>query len=46
GPLKSVLDLVGVDAPTVLAPLVAPDAELQARLRAEEQRQRAALETD
>ena len=45
GPLKSVLDLVGVDAPTVLAPLVAPDAELQARLRAEVQRQRAALET-
>jgi len=45
GPLKSVLDLVGVDAPTVLPPLVAPDAELQARLRAEVQRQRAALET-
>jgi 4-hydroxy-tetrahydrodipicolinate synthase len=45
GPLKSVLDLIGVNAPTVLAPLVAPDAELQARLRAEVQRQRAALET-
>ena len=44
GPLKSVLDLVGVNAPTVLAPLVAPDAELQARLRAEVLRQRAALE--
>ena len=44
GPLKSVLDLVGVDAPTVLAPLVAPEAELQARLRAEVLRQRAALE--
>ncbi len=35
GPLKSVLDLVGVSAPTVLAPLVAPAPELQARLRAE-----------
>jgi 4-hydroxy-tetrahydrodipicolinate synthase len=44
GPLKSVMDLIGIDAPTVLAPLVPPDAELQARLRAEVQRQRAALE--
>lgn len=45
GPLKSVLDLIGIDAPTVLPPLVAPDAELQARLRAEVRRQRAAFET-
>jgi 4-hydroxy-tetrahydrodipicolinate synthase len=35
GPLKSVLDLVGVDAPEVLAPLVQPAFELQARLRSE-----------
>lgn len=35
GPLKSVLDLVGVAAPKVLAPLVAPSPELQAQLRAE-----------
>lgn len=34
GPMKSVMDLIGVDAPRVLAPLVAPAAELQARLRA------------
>lgn len=44
GPLKSVMDLVGVNAPTVLAPLVAPDASLQARLRAEVQRQRGIFE--
>jgi 4-hydroxy-tetrahydrodipicolinate synthase len=35
GPLKSVLDLVGVDAPRVLQPLVPPAPELRARLRAE-----------
>lgn len=35
GPLKSVLDLVGVDAPEVLAPLVQPASELKARLRSE-----------
>ena len=35
GPLKSVLDLVGVHAPRVLQPLVAPAAELRERLRAE-----------
>ena len=35
GPLKSVLDLVGVHAPRVLQPLVAPDANLSAQLRAE-----------
>jgi 4-hydroxy-tetrahydrodipicolinate synthase len=45
GPLKAVLDLIGVDAPTVLAPLVPPAAELQAQLRAEVERQRAAFET-
>lgn len=35
GPLKSVLDLIGADAPRVLDPLVPPAAELQQRLRAE-----------
>ena len=35
GPLKSVLDLVGVNAPRVLQPLVAPAAELRERLRVE-----------
>jgi 4-hydroxy-tetrahydrodipicolinate synthase len=35
GPLKSVLDLVGVHAPRVLQPLVAPAAELREKLRAE-----------
>jgi 4-hydroxy-tetrahydrodipicolinate synthase len=35
GPLKSVLDLVGVNAPRVLQPLVAPADELRERLRAE-----------
>jgi len=35
GPLKSVLDLVGVDAPRVLQPLLAPAPELRERLRAE-----------
>ena len=35
GPMKSVMDLIGVDAPRVLDPLVAPAADLQARLRAE-----------
>jgi 4-hydroxy-tetrahydrodipicolinate synthase len=35
GPLKSVLDLVGVSAPRVLQPLVAPADELRERLRAE-----------
>lgn len=35
GPLKSVLDLVGAPAPHVLTPLIAPAADLQARLRAE-----------
>jgi 4-hydroxy-tetrahydrodipicolinate synthase len=35
GPLKSVMDLIGIDAPRVLDPLVAPAPELQAKLRAE-----------
>lgn len=35
GPLKSVWDLIGIDAPRVLAPLVACGADLQRRLRAE-----------
>lgn len=35
GPLKSVLDLIGVSAPRVLAPLLAPAPELERRLRAE-----------
>jgi 4-hydroxy-tetrahydrodipicolinate synthase len=35
GPLKSAWDLVGVDAPHVLAPLVPVGAELRAKLRAE-----------
>ena len=35
GPLKSVLDLIGIDAPRVLQPLVGPALELQARLREE-----------
>jgi 4-hydroxy-tetrahydrodipicolinate synthase len=35
GPLKSVLDLVGVNAPRVLQPLVAPAPELREKLRAE-----------
>ncbi|MFT3817165.1 MAG: dihydrodipicolinate synthase family protein [Rubrivivax sp.] len=42
GPLKSVLDLVGAAAPRVLNPLVAPDAALQQRLRAELQQRLAA----
>jgi len=46
GPLKSVMDLIGVAAPRVLAPLVPPEADLQARLRAEVERQRLAFETD
>ena len=35
GPLKSVLDLVGVDAPRVLQPLIAPAPALREKLRAE-----------
>lgn len=39
GPMKSVMDLIGVNAPQVLAPLVSPAAELQAKLRQELTRQ-------
>jgi len=35
GPMKSVLDLIGVEAPRVLDPLVPPAEGLQKRLRAE-----------
>lgn len=35
GPMKAVMDLVGVDAPRMLAPLVAPAPELAANLRRE-----------
>lgn len=35
GPMKSVLDLIGVDAPAMLAPLQQADAGLKAALRAE-----------
>jgi 4-hydroxy-tetrahydrodipicolinate synthase len=43
GPMKSVFDLIGVDAPNVLAPLVAAKPELQAGLRKELARQLAAF---
>lgn len=39
GPMKSVMDLIGVDAPKPLAPLVEPSADLVARFRAELTRQ-------
>lgn len=39
GPMKSVFDLIGVDAPNVLAPLVAAKPALQAELREELARQ-------
>ena len=35
GPIKAVMDLIGVNAPRVLAPLVSPAADLQMRLREE-----------
>lgn len=35
GPMKSVMDLIGVDAPQMLAPLRQPKPELQAALRKE-----------
>ena len=35
GPLKSVWDLIGIDAPHVLAPLLPAGADLQRKLRAE-----------
>lgn len=42
GPLKSVMDLIGVDAPRLLAPLVPPEADLKTRLRVELQKRLAA----
>jgi 4-hydroxy-tetrahydrodipicolinate synthase len=39
------MDLIGVDAPEMLAPLVQPAPELRARLRAELTRQLALFET-
>ncbi|MDB5848453.1 MAG: dapA [Rhodoferax sp.] len=44
GPIKSVMDLIGVDAPRMLDPLVSPAADLQGRLRAELTRQLAVSE--
>lgn len=44
GPMKSVMDLIGVDAPHMLAPLVQPAPELVARLRKELQAQLAISE--
>ncbi|WPG41412.1 4-hydroxy-tetrahydrodipicolinate synthase [Variovorax sp. EBFNA2] len=39
GPMKSVMDLIGVNAPEMLAPLVPPAPELQQAMRAELSRQ-------
>lgn len=39
GPMKSVMDLIGVHAPAMLAPLVQPAADLSAKLRVEVERQ-------
>ncbi|MBO9538150.1 4-hydroxy-tetrahydrodipicolinate synthase [Herbaspirillum sp.] len=39
GPMKAVMDLIGVNAPELLAPLVQPDAGLAARMREELQKQ-------
>lgn len=44
GPMKAVMDLVGVDAPRLLAPLVQPAPDLVRRLRAELSVQLAAFE--
>jgi 4-hydroxy-tetrahydrodipicolinate synthase len=44
GPMKAVMDLIGVDAPEMLAPLVEPAPELRERLRAEVSRQLALSE--
>ena len=44
GPMKAVMDLIGVDAPEMLAPLVKPDPALAQRLRAELQKQLAVFE--
>lgn len=44
GPMKSVMDLIGVNAPEMLAPLVQPDPALAQRLRVELERLLAAFE--
>jgi 4-hydroxy-tetrahydrodipicolinate synthase len=44
GPMKAVMDLIGVDAPHMLAPLVKPDPALAQRLRSELQKQLAVFE--
>ncbi|WJF89627.1 dihydrodipicolinate synthase family protein [Paraburkholderia bonniea] len=44
GPMKAVLDLIGVDAPAMLAPLVPAEASLVAKLRAELGKQLAVFE--
>ncbi|SMG53600.1 4-hydroxy-tetrahydrodipicolinate synthase [Paraburkholderia susongensis] len=44
GPMKSVMDLIGVDAPDMLAPLVKPDPALARRLRGELEKQLAVFE--
>ncbi|RKT13956.1 4-hydroxy-tetrahydrodipicolinate synthase [Paraburkholderia sp. RAU2J] len=44
GPMKSVMDLIGVHAPDVLAPLVRADATLANNLRAELKKQLAVFE--
>ncbi|WP_042264101.1 4-hydroxy-tetrahydrodipicolinate synthase [Paraburkholderia heleia] len=44
GPMKAVMDLIGVDAPHMLAPLVKPDAALAASLRSELTKQLAVFE--
>jgi 4-hydroxy-tetrahydrodipicolinate synthase len=42
--MKAVMDLIGVDAPRMLAPLVQAAPELEARLRVELQKQLAISE--
>ncbi|WP_287497429.1 dihydrodipicolinate synthase family protein [Pandoraea sp. CB10b_02] len=44
GPMKSVMDLIGVNAPAMLAPLVPPAPALSAQLREELRRQLAIFE--
>ncbi|EJN10337.1 4-hydroxy-tetrahydrodipicolinate synthase [Herbaspirillum sp. YR522] len=44
GPMKAVMDLIGVNAPEMLAPLVPPAADLASRLRDELQKQLAIFE--
>lgn len=44
GPMKAVMDLIGVDAPHMLAPLVKPDPALAASLRSELTKQLAVFE--